>query len=242
MFEWSQSRLLDDTLELFAQSHEGIRPNHKSITAYCGSSATNLNDSSGIPGDVNVVWTDPRDRGIGQDVMLLVECDAAPFLHEKRGTKIHSSGSISFESSAPDALAAGLEGHTVPELDKREMVAHLQDSLSLAFSFDLNMGTVETSSSGPMKLNLQFKTPNLTMHIDESKEEHVKIAACLSPAFYGVGGEMPLLKWLEWREHMRYLGVDRVSWYGRHEGMKDFVDAYNQLRYMKDNFRSVCAH
>lgn len=133
-------------------------------------------------------------------------------------------------------------------VDREEVVHRLQGGLVLDFSFVLDLGSVETTSSGPVHLNFQFQSSNLTMQLDEPKE-YVTMAACLSPAFFdeveeegkgkGKKGSMPILRWIEWREHMRHLGVERVNWYGRHAGMREFVDAHNELRGTKDTFRSV---
>lgn len=176
--------------------------------------------------------------------MFIIECDAGPFL---------AGESESTRPSSAEALMPDTNGDVSVEkpkksLDRDEVMDRLQRGLVLDFSFVLDLGLVETTSSGPVKLKFHFQSPNLTIQIDETKE-HVTMAACLSPAFYdemeeegnekGKKGNMPLLRWIEWREHMRHLGVERVNWSGRHIKMKDFVDTYNELQGTKDTIRSV---
>jgi hypothetical protein len=179
-----------------------------------------------------VVWTDVRDRGIGQDLMLLIECDISPFLLESLSPPTSTNMQASQSKSLPN--------FQVPTVDK---IKDQLQPIHLDFTFEHDLGIVETTSSGPMPLNLWFTATNLTIKFDDP-QEHVVMTVCLSPAFYGSidsdgrsGLKKHLLRWLEWREHMRHLGVERVDWYGRSEDMKDFVDVYNDIQGMKDKFR-----
>lgn len=214
-----------------------MRPDHKSISAFCRNSNTEeRGETIRIQADVDVVWTDIRDRGIGQDVMLLVECDISPFIRSKDP----SSSSSELEQQVPEVLGGSFND----KMEFSRVSAKLLQPLVLDFAFEHDLGTVETTSSGPRSLKLHFTATDLPIHLEEAME-HVSIAACLSPVFYEDSRENDeisglrrhLIRWIEWREHMRKLGVERVNWYGRSEDMKDFVDVYNDVRGTKDIFR-----
>lgn len=169
--------------------------------------------------------------------MLLVECDAGPFL-DFNGRNLEENDLVTDKRA----------------WNKTKIKENFTSSILLDFSFEFDFGTVETTSSGPRQLNFWFTASNFPVRFEKPKE-HVTMAACLSPAFYhrsddeqgadGANGkgrkEMTLMRWLEWREHMRLLGVERVNWYGRHRNMRDFVDLYNDLQGTQDTFRSVTA-
>lgn len=232
---------------LHIQKEGGLRPDHKSISAFCRGVGADGVESTSIRADVDVVWTDTRDRGIGQDLMLLIECDISPFLDGSAGkspskyTKGPSSNSSA--SSRSDRMKEKVETWWNFTDDSTSIASRLP-SLFLDFAFEHDMGIVETTSSGPVPLNFWFTATNIPVIFDEPQKEHVKMAACLSPAFHGPKNEgrsshikEQLLRWLEWREHMRRLGVERVNWYARTEEMRDFVDVYNDLQGTKDIFR-----
>lgn len=180
------------------------------------------------------MWTDVRDRGIGQDLMLLIECDVSRFLPETLS---------SINTNATSRFSTSKFNHHNQPLDVISVKDAVQP-LFLDFAFEHDLGIVETTSSGPMPLNLWVTATNLSIQFDEPRER-VSMAACLSPAFYSFendgiersGLRKHLLRWVEWREHMRTLGVERVNWYARNEDMKDFADVYNDIQGTKDIFR-----
>lgn len=169
--------------------------------------------------------------------MLLLECDISPFLPEDLLPSTSTNDQASHNQASNSSELPESESVSVDDIRNQLQPIHLD------FTFEHDLGTVETTSSGPMPLNLWFTATNLTIKFDEPRE-HVKMAGCLSPAFYDnvdvygrSGLNKHLLRWLEWREHMRHLGVERVNWYGRSEDMKDFVDVYNDIQGMKDTFK-----
>lgn len=160
---------------------------------------------------MKVLWTDYRDRGIDQDALLFVECDATPLLAHHFGLSSALPSSSSF--TATDVLAL--------------------NTVSYDFAFEHNLGEVETSTSGKVPLVQWYTAMDVQVQVSKPLER-TEMTACLSPAFYD---KMPLLKWLEWREHMRRIGTERVAWYGREESMGRFVEEYNKLSGTKDVFR-----
>jgi hypothetical protein len=198
---------------------DGVRPELDAVQAWCKSAADIPimpgEDTMSVKAEVKVLWTEYRDRGINQDTLVWAECDATPLL------RAH------FEMS--DAL---------PSSFTQEQASQLP-SISLDFAFEHKLGSgaqLETSTSGPVNdFSLWYTATDIKTEIHKPLEK-VEQTACLSPAFYD---EMPLLKWLEWREHMRRIGTERVAWYGRQPNLGTFVDAYNKLAGAKDVFRRV---
>lgn len=200
------------------QAEGGLRPELTSVTGWCKSSPSSAieageGDPVSVKAEVNVLWTDYRDRGIDQDALLFIECDASPLL------RAH----YNLSSALPSTFSAS-EAHALP-------------SVTYDFAFEHNLGEVETSTSGKVPLVQWYTAVDVQLDLDKPLEK-TSMTACLSPAFYPKG-KMPLLKWLEWREHMRRIGTERVAWYGREEGMGRFVDEYNKLSGQKDVFRCV---
>ena len=173
------------------------------------SSIPNAADPVSVKAEVKVLWTDYRDRGIDQDALLFVECDATPLLRQHYGLS--------------DALPS--------DFSKTDIAA--LPSVVYDFAFEHNLGEVETSTSGKVPLVQWYTAMNLEVEVSKPLPR-TAMTACLSPAFYD---KMPLLKWLEWREHMRRIGTDRVAWYGRQETMGRFVEEYNKLSGTQDVFR-----
>jgi hypothetical protein len=217
------------------QMNGGLRPEHNTISAFCKDGSSNEKGVNNTRAEVKVMWTDPKDRGIGQDVMLIIECNLDGF-EKKAIDKIPlrpepqlSSGNFSSEAITSDTRTPKSATQTVP----------IFKPLYLDLSFEHDLGMVSTSSSGLVPLNFWFVSTDLPVAVQKPTKDKVSMAVCLSPTFYDNEGEMPLRKWVEWREHMRNLGVERVNWYGRSEDMGVFVNSYNKLQGMKDVFRSV---
>lgn len=220
---------------MVTNQNNGVRPEIDAVAAWCktgpgsrvgrSSSAygdendedsTNFQGPTSVKGEVKVLWTDYRDRGVDQDTLVWIECDATPLFRAHHGLS--------------DALPATFDAQQVAAMS----------SVTMDFAFEHKLGTgadLETSTSGPIRdpLILWYTAADVRTDIHQP-EVKVRQAACLSPAFYEEG-EMPLLRWLEWREHMRRIGTERVNWYGRERGMGKFVDAYNRLAGTKDIFR-----
>ena len=214
-------RQADFELMLLNVQINGIRPELDAVSAWCKTStATSTkqsqegDDVASVRAEVKLLWTDHHDRGIDQDVLLWIECDAGPLLRHRFGMS--------------DALPATFTQEDIGSLD----------SVSLDFAFEHKIGNTETSTSGSVPLTLWYTAADVDVQLHKP-EEKVKMAACLSPAFYD---SMPLLKWLEWREHMKRIGTERVNWYGRQMEMEQFVNAYNKLAGTKDIFRYVRLH
>ena len=179
-----------------------------------------------------MLWTDYRDRGIDQDTILWIECDATPLLEYHLGRSGSGSGSAPDTAPSDDGVpaASALVEYT------QEQVAQLRD-VQFDFAFEHDLGTVETSTSGKVPLVQWYTAMDVDVQLaSASPLDRVSMTACLSPAFYD-GDRMPVLRWLEWREHMRRLGTERVVWYGRMRSMGRFVDEYNRVSGMKDVFR-----
>lgn len=202
-----------------ARQINGVRPELNAVKAWCKPAPSDSDGSQvddlaihSSKAEVKVLWTDYRDRGIDQDTMLWLECDATPLLRRK------------FNAST----ALPRDAFTREDVDK------LTD-FQLDFAFEHDLGEVSTSTSGQVPLNLFYMATDIDVAVHKPLPR-VKISACLSPAFYEPG-QMPLLRWLEWREHMRRIGTERVNWYGRDKEMARFVQAYNRLTDAQDIFR-----
>lgn len=158
----------------------------------------------------------PRDRHIGQNVLLIIECDAVPLLR----THLRHS----------PALPA-------PTLEQRDVFSLEKIQMDFAFLHDFGHGETSTSESQP--LTLWYGAPGVDVQLDQPyKLPRVKTTACLTPAFY-TAGQMPITRWVEWRLHMHKIGTQRVAWYGRTNEMKQFVDAYISLTGVQDTFTYV---
>lgn len=147
---------------------------------------------------------------------------------------------ITLECDATDLIDATIMKNTArneqqASLEATEEEARMLRHIQIGFAFEHDFGTAETTYSGVRRLNFWYAAQDIDVYLTRpvSKAEQT---VCLTPAFYKAG-QMPIAKWVEWREHMRHLGTDRVAWYGRSAGMRTFVETYASLTGVKDTFR-----
>lgn len=153
-------------------------------------------------------WTDPLDRSIGQDGLFTIHCDADLLVQNR------------LENAGPARAS-----YTQQDVSSVESIA-----IDVVIEEQI---PAESRVQSQVQNNLTFASLDIQVQLHRP-EEKVETAVCLSPAFYK---KMPLLRWLEWREHLRRLGNFRVNWYGRDARMEDFVNVYNRLSGAKDIFR-----